>query len=246
MRQAYEKYTSEDMEVWNLLFERQMGLLPGLADEAFMKGVKCIGFRKDHIPNFEEMNKVLLSETGWQLEVVKGLIDNQSFFELLQNKFFPASTWFRKRSELDYLEEPDMFHDVFGHVPLLTNKDFVNFLQGLSTIALKHIDNEWVIELISRLYWYTVEFGLIENPEGLRIYGAGILSSRGESDFSLHSEEPKRIPFDVEAIMRTPYIKDKFQPHYFVINSYRQLYDAVPEVEDVINKVVRKELDIPH
>ncbi|MEH0155491.1 phenylalanine 4-monooxygenase [Limibacter armeniacum] len=244
MRQEYEKYTAEDMEVWNLLFERQQQQLPKQADEAFLEGVRIIGFKKDHIPNFEEMNVVLEKETGWGLEVVKGLIPNKEFFELLKAKRFPASTWFRKLSELEYLEEPDMFHDVYGHVPLLTNKNFAGFLQGLSEIALKHIEDEWIIELISRLYWYTVEFGLINKPEGLRIYGAGILSSSGESTYSLESDIPIRTHFDVQEIMSTPYIKDRFQEKYWVIDSYKELFDSLEQVEDVVNRVLTKDLII--
>jgi phenylalanine-4-hydroxylase len=136
-----------------------------------------------------------------------------------------------------------MFHDVFGHVPLLTNQDFCNFLEGLSNIALRFIDSEMAIELISRLYWYTVEFGLINDPvEGLRIYGAGILSSSGESVYSLQSDKPQRIRFDVEHIINTPYIKDKFQEQYFVIGSYKELYESLPEVERVIEKLVLSEV----
>lgn len=237
MKQAYHKYTSEDYEVWKLLYERQMNQLTGLAEHAYLDGIRAIGFQPNVIPRFTQVNEVLMEYTGWSLEVVKGLIDNKLFFELLQNKRFPASTWFRKKSELDYLEEPDMFHDVFGHVPLLTNNDFVNFLQGLSEIALRHIEDEWVIELISRLYWYTVEFGLINTQEGLRIYGAGILSSSGESVYSLYDKRPKRYPFDVAHIMSFPYIKDHFQEQYFVIDSYRQLYDSVGDIEEGIQKV---------
>lgn len=237
-KQDYSRYTDEDRQVWQLLFDRQMALLPGLASSAYMEGITKVGFRRDKIPHFDEVNEALARHTGWQLAVVPGLIDNKPFFELLLNKKFPATTWFRKLAELDYLEEPDMFHDVFGHVPLLTNEDFCSFLSGLSNIALEHIENEWAIELISRLYWYTVEFGLINDAtEGLRIYGAGILSSSGESVYCL-GEQPLRVPFDVEDIINTPYIKDKFQEKYFVIDSYRQLYDSLPEVARIIKKYV--------
>ncbi len=230
MRQDYEKYTEQDRAVWRLLFERQAAQLPGLADDAFLQGIEAIHFRADAIPRFEEMNTQLRQITGWEVAVVKGLIPNKDFFELLYNRAFPASTWLRKMEELEYLEEPDMFHDVYGHVPLLTNQNFCDFLRGLSGIALKHIDNEWAIELLSRLYWYTVEFGLIGTPAGLRIYGAGILSSSGESVYSL-SDVPQQVPFNVADIYKTPYIKDKFQEKYFVIESYQQLYESLPEVE---------------
>jgi phenylalanine-4-hydroxylase len=237
-KQDYSRYTDEDRQVWQLLFDRQMTLLPGLASSAYMEGISKVGFSREKIPNFDQVNEALIKHTGWQLVVVPGLIDNKPFFELLLNKKFPATTWLRKLSELDYLEEPDMFHDVFGHVPLLTNQDFCNFLSGLSNIALEYIENDWAIELISRLYWYTVEFGLIQDEvEGLRIYGAGILSSSGESVYCV-GEQPQRVLFNVEEIINTPYIKDKFQEKYFVIDSYRQLYESLPEVARVIKKHV--------
>ncbi|PWJ38504.1 phenylalanine 4-hydroxylase [Sediminitomix flava] len=244
MRQDYAKYTSEDLEVWSKLYHRQMKQLPGIAENAFLEGVQKIGFREDKIPNFEEMNKRLQEITGWEVAVVAGLIPNKEFFELLQNKKFPASTWFRKLEELDYLEEPDMFHDVFGHVPILTNHDFCGFLQGLSTIALRHIENEWIIELISRLYWYTVEFGLIETSEGLQVYGAGILSSSGESIYSIESDIPQRVPFDIHDIISTPYIKDRFQEKYWIITSYKQLFDCVEELSEIMDQIAEGSLVI--
>ncbi len=236
MSQEYEKYTQEDQDVWRVLFERQITQLPSLACETFMKGLDDIQFKKDSIPNFIETNKILKQITGWELYVVPGLIDNKSFFELLKAKKFPATTWLRKMSELDYLEEPDMFHDVFGHVPLLTNQNFCDFLEGLSVIALKHIEDEWAVELLSRIYWYTVEFGLIENEKGLKIYGAGILSSSGESTYSLRSKTPSRVPYDVKKIFDTPYIKDKFQEIYFVIDSYEQLFNSLDKIEELLEK----------
>ncbi|WP_020533415.1 phenylalanine 4-monooxygenase [Flexithrix dorotheae] len=230
MLQNYSAYTAEDKQVWELLYNRQMEILPGRASTAFLEGIKKIGFVPQRIPNFEEVNQTLLGITGWQLEVVKGLIPNKEFFELLENKRFPATTWFRKLSQIDYLEEPDMFHDVFGHVPLLTDENFCGFLKGLSKIALKHINNEWAIEMIARLYWYTVEFGLIRNKEeGLRIYGAGILSSPGESIYALENK-PIRTPYNIKEIITTPYIKDRFQEKYWVIKSYKQLYESVGDV----------------
>lgn len=137
--------------------------------------------------------------------------------------------------QLDYLEEPDMFHDAFAHMPMLTNQHYVDFLEDLSGIALKHIDNKWAIELLSRIYWFTIEFGLIRESGELRIYGAGILSSAGETKFCL-SDEPKHIDYDVRRIMQTPYWKDKFQDKYFVIESYEQLYNSIPEIERVLEE----------
>jgi phenylalanine-4-hydroxylase len=242
MIQQYDKYTAEDHQVWQILFERQIVNLPDAASEEFLEGIKRINFTSDHIPDFTEVNKILRKYTGWQLHVVAGLLPNKEFFELMKNKRFCATTWLRKMSQLDYLEEPDMFHDVFGHVPLLTNPDLCHFLEGLSLIALKYIDNELAIELVSRLYWYTVEFGLIREHGKLRIYGAGILSSVGETKYSLESDIPQRVPYNVEEIIDTPYIKDKYQEKYFVIDSYEQLYNSVSEVERCIEKQVKKSL----
>jgi phenylalanine-4-hydroxylase len=241
MRQEYEKYTAEDFEVWRILYERQIQNLPGAATEEYLEGLKRIRFTADRIPNFEETNAILTSLTGWRLQVVPGLIPNREFFELMKNRNFCAATWLRKKSELDYLEEPDMFHDVFGHVPLLTNQPLCDFLADLSRIALRYIDSELAIELVSRIYWYTVEFGLIRENGELRIYGAGILSSAGETKYSLQSDIPRRLPYIVQDIINTPYIKDRFQEQYFVIDSYEQLYESTDEIERCIARAVEQE-----
>jgi phenylalanine-4-hydroxylase len=238
-RQDYEKYTEEDREVWRRLYERQIVNLPGAASKEYIDGIQKIGFTADKIPNFEEMNKILRKLTGWEVAVVPGLIPEKDFFELLSEKKFPASTWFRKLSELDYLEEPDMFHDVFGHVPLLTNASFVGFLQSLSDIALKYIDNPYAIELISRLYWFSVEFGLIRENGELRIYGAGILSSAGETEYSLKGD-PKYFDYDVRQMLLTPFRKDVFQDRYFIIDSYKQLYQSSDDIAKILAEEVQK------
>lgn len=237
LRQEYEKYSSEDFQVWRLLFERQVAQLPGAAIQEYIDGIHRVGFVADSIPKFDETNVLLKKFTGWELVVVPGLIPDKDFFELLSNKKFPASTWLRKLSELDYLEEPDMFHDVFGHVPLLTNHDVVSYLRDLSKIALRYIDNAWAIELMSRIYWFTVEFGLIRENGELRIYGAGILSSKGETVYSLHDPYPNRHPFDVEKILNTPYRKDEFQKDYFVIDSFQQLSGCIDNLATLMEQM---------
>jgi len=239
LRQVYDNYTPEDFTVWRLLYERQMLQLPQLASQAYLEGVKAMQFSADKIPNFDDINALLSRTTGWEVTVVAGLIPQKEFFELLANKKFPATTWLRKLEELDYLEEPDMFHDVFGHLPLLTNHDFCNFLQEFSKISLKHIENPEAVKLLGRLYWFTVEFGLIEE-NGLKIYGAGILSSSGESVFCL-GNEPARYPFDAEKIMLTDYYIDHYQDKYFVINSYKQLFNSLGEVNRVLEKYATTE-----
>lgn len=227
MKQQYENYTEEDFLVWKTLFERQMNILPHAASKAFLEGLPRVNFSADRIPEFEETDACLAQQTGWTLAAVPGIVEDDLFFQLMAQKRFPATTWLRKMAQLDYLEEPDMFHDVFAHVPLLTNQSFVDFLAALSQLGLVYSGNPWAIELLSRIYWFTVEFGLIREAEGLRIYGAGILSSFGETTYSL-GEQPQHLPFDVVAILQTPYRKDTFQTVYFVIDSYEQLYESLP------------------
>ncbi len=237
MVQDYTQYTPEHFKVWEILFDRQMALLQDRAAGVFMQGIDAIHFTADRIPKFDEFNIRLETLTGWNAVVVPGLIDNKPFFELLKNRKFPASTWLRSMEQLDYLEEPDMFHDVFAHLPLLTNKTYCAYLYGLSKIALSYIDNPVAVELISRIYWYTIEFGLIRDNGLLRIYGSGILSSQGESIYCLKSGIPsKRLDYDVETILDTPYIKDKFQSVYFVIDSCLELFESLPYIEQGIAK----------
>lgn len=239
MEQDYSAYTAEDFQVWRILYERQIVNLPKAASIAYLDGIKKINFTADKIADFEEANGILSEATGWAIQVVPGLIDDDLFFGLLNNRRFPSSTWLRKIEHLDYLEEPDMFHDAFAHMPLLINQPYVDFLEKLSGIALKHIDNKWAVQLLSRVYWFTIEFGLIRENEELKIYGAGILSSAGETKFSL-SDEPAHYEYNVEKIMRTPYWKDKFQDKYFIINSYEELFDSLPEIERVLEIMIEE------
>lgn len=230
MKQIYSDYTPEDFDVWKILFERQMTNFSDAASADHLRGLECVKFEAGRIPHFEETNQILQKTTGWQLSVVPGIIEDYTFFELMANRYFPATAWLRKMEELDYLEEPDMFHDVFAHVPLLTNQPFVDFLEGISKIGLSYRGNEEAIHLLSRLYWYTIEFGLIQEKEGLRIYGAGILSSSGETKYCL-SDEPPKHSFDVKSIMETPYSKNVYQDQYFVIDSYDQLFNSISDIK---------------
>ena len=236
MTQDYSTYTQDDFEVWEILFNRQITQLQPLASKAYLQGIKDVNFSAHKIPNYQEVNELLIKLTGWQIHVVPGLIDNRPFFELMQNKKFCASTWLRKREQLDYLEEPDMFHDIFGHVPLLSNQSICHFLQELARIALRFIDKPQAIEYIARLYWYTIEFGLIREDGELKIYGAGILSSSGESIHALQSSEPQRIDYNIERIFDTPYIKEHYQEQYFVVDSYEQLFNSIPAIEQELEK----------
>lgn len=244
MNQDYAKYTADEQAVWELLFTRQMAQLPGRASQAYMDGIVATGFPNKRIPDFEkDLNPRLLPLTGWRVVAVPGLIGNREFFELMADRQFPATTWVRSRDQLDYLPEPDMFHDTFGHVPVLTNQAFCNFLASLSRLALSHVDHEEAIEMIARLYWYTVEFGLIRERDAsgnsqLRIYGGGILSSPGETVYALESDVPRRIDYDVATLLQTPYIIDHFQEQYFVIDSYEQLYESVPVIETTLEELL--------
>lgn len=237
MKQIYANYTTEDFEVWKILFDRQMKQFPTHASKTYIEGLSIANFETGIIPNFNETNQILKETTGWQLAVVPGIVPDYTFFELMANRRFPATTWLRKMKELDYLEEPDMFHDVFAHVPLLTNQSFVDFLEALSKIGLEYVDNPFAIELLSRVYWFTVEFGLIQEANGLRIYGAGILSSAGETRFSL-SEDPPKHKFDVEHMLDTSYRKDQFQTQYFITESYEQLYQSIPLIKELLAEKV--------
>lgn len=236
LQQDYAAYSRADHKVWQILYGRQMKKLPGKASAAFLTGLELVGFQERSIPDFNEVNKRLEKLTGWRLCGVPGIVDNRTFFEMLGRRLFPATTWLRSMAQLDYLEEPDMFHDVFAHVPLLANPDFCSFLEGLSRIASRWIENPEAVELLSRIYWYTVEFGLIKEDGELRIYGAGILSSNGESDYCLQADLP-RYPFDVGQVLKTPYIKEKFQEAYFIIDSYEQLDASLPLIAEEMASV---------
>jgi len=240
MKQPYQDYTPADHAMWKRLFGRQMEILPRIASRAYLSGVDKVGFVADRIPNFaDDTNPRLRQLTGWEVYVVPGLIPHQEFYQHLANRQFPASTWLRKPEQLDYLEEPDMFHDTFGHVPLLSNQAFCDFMADLSQVALRFIDDEVALQQLSRLYWYTVEFGMIREHGALKIYGGGILSSPGESQYCQRDDVPK-LPFDVAELLETPYHIDRYQKHYFVIDSYEQLYGSVAKIAEILENSVTK------
>jgi len=223
--QDYAHYTADDHDIWRTLFARQLPLLAKYAAPEVLTGIDALGASADHIPDFAIVNRSLQRLTGWRIVAVPGLIPEQHFYAHLASKQFPVSVWMRNRSELDYLQEPDLFHDFFGHVPLLTNPTFARFMQAYGEAGPK-ADSHHAIKMLARLYWYTVEFGLIRTPLGLRAYGAGILSSKGETVFSVESPAPNRIGFDLVRVMRTEYLIDDFQKTYFVLDSFEQLFHA--------------------
>ncbi|WCM93943.1 phenylalanine 4-monooxygenase [Acidovorax sp. NCPPB 2350] len=220
--QDYAAYTPQDHDTYRRLYERQSALLPGRASDAFIAALPSLG-ASDRIPRFEEINERLQRATGWEIVGVPGLIPEVPFFTLLANRKFPVTDWIRTPEEFDYIVEPDIFHDLFGHVPLLFNPVFADYVQRYGQGGLK-AHGLGACEMLSRLYWYTIEFGLIREPGGLRAYGAGILSSSGELEYSVRSPEPQRLPLRLERTMRTRYKIDTYQQTYFVIDSFEQLF----------------------
>lgn len=222
--QGWEHYTAVEHDVWKTLFERQSKLLLGRACHAFVEGMRQLPMRADEIPDFRRLSEVLMRHTGWQVVAVPGLVPDDVFFDHLANRRFPAGQFIRKPHELDYLEEPDVFHDVFGHVPMLMNPALADFIQayGQGGMRAKELG---VLDHLARVYWYTVEFGLVQEDDALRIYGAGIASSRTESVFCLDDPSPNRIRFSLERVMRTRYRIDDFQESYFVLPNLDELLE---------------------
>jgi phenylalanine-4-hydroxylase len=216
--QGWANYTPQDHAVWRTLYERQTALLPGRACEAFVEGMKQLPMDATQIPDFRALNEVLMPQTGWQVVAVPGLVPDDVFFEHLAHRRFPSGNFIRQANQLDYLQEPDVFHDVFGHVPMLMNPVMADFIQayGVGGLRAKSLD---ALDLLARVYWYTVEFGLVREHGGLRIYGAGIASSFSESLYALDSPVPQRIGFDLQRVMRTLYRIDDLQQTYFVLDS---------------------------
>lgn len=230
MKQQFEKYTTEDLQVWTTLFERQ---ILNLQDKASVHYLNALDEMKDVLnpmilPKFNDINQWFKSSTGWEIYCVPGLIPVDEFFILLAEKKFPSSTWLRSMEKLDYLEEPDMFHDIFGHVPLLSNQVFSDFIHKFGKLGKSMINNEEKLIMLQRLYWFTIEFGLIKE-EGVKIYGAGIMSSFGEAISSLAESTEKRI-FDLETILNMPFITTEMQQFYFVIESLDELFESIVEL----------------
>jgi len=227
VEQPWSSYARSDHETWATLFKRQQQILVDRACSEFIENQQKFGMSPDAIPKFDELNRVLSKATGWELIGVEGLLPELTFFDHLANRRFPVTWWIRRPDQIDYISEPDLFHDLFGHVPLLLNSLFADYMQAYGAGGVKaHGVNPEALVNLTRLYWYTVEFGLIKQADGLRIYGSGIVSSKGESIYSLESPAPNRIGFDLTRIMRTRYRIDTYQKTYFVIDSFEQLMRA--------------------
>lgn len=222
--QTWGAYTAEEHATWDTLFQRQLELLPGRVASEFLEGLDVLRLSKPGIPDFEELSDRLMKATGWQVVAVPGLVPDDVFFDHLANRRFVSGNFIRRPDQLDYLQEPDVFHDVFGHVPLLVNPVFADYMQAYGEGG-QRAAAAGAIDKLSRLYWYTVEFGLIRANDGLKIYGAGIVSSSSESVFALDDASPNRIGFDLRRLMRTKYRIDDFQQNYFVIDSFEDLLD---------------------
>ncbi|MES1972046.1 MAG: phenylalanine 4-monooxygenase [Pseudomonadota bacterium] len=220
--QDWQRYTPAEHAMWDRLFERQAKLLPGRVAPEFLEGLEVLRMSKPGIPDFEELSDRLMKATGWQVVAVPGLIPDDVFFDHLANRRFVSGNFIRTPEQVDYLQEPDIFHDVFGHVPLLANPVFADYMQAYGQGG-QRAAGLGVITNLSRLYWYTVEFGLIRNGGDLNIYGAGIVSSYGETLFALDDPSPNRLGFDLTRLMRTKYRIDDYQQAYFVIDSFEDL-----------------------
>ena len=220
--QNWRAYTEVEHDTWDTLYARQMRILPGRASDAFLNGLNALDLNTGGIPDFALMNPKLKALTGWTVVCVPGLVPDEVFFDHLANRRFPSGQFIRKPDQLDYLQEPDIFHDVFGHVPMLTDPDFADYMEAYGKGG-QRAAGLGMLPQLARLYWYTVEFGLMESPQGLRIYGAGIVSSATESVFALEDHSPNRIGFELERVMRTLYRIDDFQQVYFVIPSIEAL-----------------------
>jgi phenylalanine-4-hydroxylase len=220
--QPLGRYTEAEHARWRRLYTRQMELMPRYAVHEFLDSIEQLDVAGG-IPDFARVNRVLGQLSGFQIVAVPGLIPDDKFFGHLANRRFPVTWWIRDESELDYLEEPDVFHDFFGHVPLLAHPVFAEYMVEYGKAGPRAVAMN-AMPLLSRLYWYTIEFGLIRTMQGLRVYGAGILSSSGETVYAVDSEVPNRIAFDLERVLSTEYRIDAYQETYFVIDSFEQLF----------------------
>jgi phenylalanine-4-hydroxylase len=228
--QDWDRFTPEEHATWDRLYARQTRLLPGRAAQAYLRGLDALDLSRPGIPRFDELSERLMKLTGWQVVAVPGLVPDDVFFDHMANRRFVAGNFIRRPDQLDYIQEPDVFHDVFGHVPMLADPVFADYLEAYGRGGQRALELG-ALKQLGRLYWYTVEFGLIAEPEGLRIFGSGIVSSAAETRFALDSDSPNRIAFDMARVMRTDYRIDDFQQNYFVIPGFEALLRATLETD---------------
>lgn len=223
IEQNWSAYSAQDHKTWETLFNRQIATLKGHVCSEYFAGLKTLGLVAETVPDFEKMNRNLRAATGWEVIAVPGLIASRPFFTMLANKQFPAGTFIRTPEQLDYLEEPDIFHDVFGHVPLLTHPAYAAYMQEYGRAGLTAMDHKGV-KFLARLNWYTIEFGLIKDKGDIKAYGAGIMSSYGEAKYVMQDPSPNFLQFELERVLRTGYYIDDFQASYFTIDSFDALF----------------------
>ena len=228
--QDWAHFSGEDHATWDILFARQSAMLPGRASASFLRGIDVLKLSKPGIPDFVELSERLMAATGWRVVAVPGLIPDDVFFDCLADRIFVAGNFIRRPDQLDYLQEPDVFHDVFGHVPMLADPVFADYMVAYGKGG-QRAGSLGALKRLARLYWYTVEFGLVEEAGALRIYGSGIVSSHGESIFALDDPSPNRIAFDLRRVMRTDYRIDDYQQSYFVIPSFDALLRVTVETD---------------
>lgn len=228
--QDWASYTPQEHALWDRLFARQAQMLPDRAVAEFMSGLDVLRMTRPGIPDFDELSERLMKLTGWQVVAVPGLVPDRLFFDHLANRRFVAGRFLRTPDQIDYLSEPDIFHDVFGHVPLLANPAFADYMQAYGQGGLR-ADGLGAIDRLARLYWYTVEFGLVRQGDDLKLYGAGIVSSHGESIYALDDPSPNRLGFDLKRLMGTRYRIDDYQQSYFVIDSFEDLLRQTVETD---------------
>ena len=226
LAQNYDNYSADEQDIWRTLYQRQMGLMAEHAAPEFVAGMRLLGADATRIPVLDEASERLKRLTGFEVIGVPGLIPEADFFAHLAERRFPVTVWMRRRDELDYLVEPDLFHDFFGHVPMLAHTVFANFIQAYGSLGAR-AKGPAQLKMLARLYWYTVEFGLVATSRGLRAYGAGILSSSGETVYATRASGPARISFDLQRVLRTNYLIDAYQKTYFVLDDIEQLFDSV-------------------
>jgi phenylalanine-4-hydroxylase len=245
MKQEYEKYTREDHTVWGILFNRQLENLQGKACSEYLQSVHelSMNMNNSEVANFNKLESSL-KKTGWTIEVVEGLIPVEDFFQLLAKKRFCSSTWLRNRAQLDYLEEPDMFHDTFGHIPLLMNTTYASFMQKFGELGVAHINDDRALTALQRLYWFTIEFGLMKSKEKPLIYGAGVLSSYGEVNHIYENTKVELLEYDVEAIAHNPFINSEIQMSYYLIDSFEQLFNSLEVMGEILAKGIKIEPNI--
>lgn len=234
MKQHYDQYTLEDHTIWNILFDRQIQNLQGKSCQAYLDCVDRLSpeMAPSQVPDFGPLERRLQAETGWRIEVVKGLIPVEDFFQLLAEKRFCSSTWLRSREQLDYLEEPDMFHDTFGHIPLLIDPTYAAFMERFGQIGVNHLNDPAMLTALQRLYWFTVEFGLMKGEAHTEIYGAGILSSFGESNH-IYNDPIEVLPYDIEAVIHNHFVNSEIQMRYYEISTFEDLYHSLDRLEAI-------------